>query len=149
MRIRALVLLLAVTVLVVAPAKGQGPFTNQDVMKLVAAGLGEGLIIAKIKEASKVDFALEVDDLVALRKAGVSEKIVEAMLDRKASASSPWSSPAQAPPPGGMPAENPWASMQEDLGFELVKVALQSSEGTSRIPLLRGDASSPGFMGFS
>lgn len=143
---KALVLLVLVVSLAVPALRGEGALTNQDVIKMVAAGLGDSLVIAKIRQAATVDFALEVDDLVKLRKAGVNETIVQAMLERKASAAWPPSSSAPVPAAGAN-AENPWLSMQEDLGYELVKVALKTTESTVRIPILRGDVSSTGFMG--
>jgi hypothetical protein len=147
MRLRAFVLLLLSASLSAPALQGEGALTNQDVVKMVAAGLGDSLVLAKIRAAAAVDFALEVDDLVKLRKAGVNETIVQAMLERKASAAWPAAPSAPAPAMGANP-ENPWLSMQEDLGYELVKVALKATEGTLRIPILRGDVSSAGFMGF-
>jgi hypothetical protein len=55
---------------------------NQDVLTMVSAGLSEEVIIAKVREAPEVDFRLSIDDLVALRKAQVSDRIVGAMLER-------------------------------------------------------------------
>jgi hypothetical protein len=148
MRLKALVLLVLAVSLAAPAVRGEDALTNQDVIKMVAAGLGDSLVIAKIREAAAVDFALEVDDLVKLRKAGVNETVVQAMLERKASAAWPAAPAAPVPAVGGNP-ENPWLSMQEDLGYELVKVALKTTEGTvMRIPILRGDISSVGFMGF-
>ena len=144
MRLKALVVLVLAVALSAPALQGEGALTNQDVVKMVTAGLGDSLVIAKIRAAAAVDFALEVDDLVKLRKAGVNETIVQAMLERKASAA--WPAAPSAPAMGATP-ENPWLSMQEDLGFELVKVALKTAEGTVRIPILRGDVSSAGFMG--
>jgi hypothetical protein len=144
MRTKALMLLLTAMALIILPLRGEDPLTNQDVVKMVSAGLGEGLVITKLKGAAAVNFALEVDDLVALRKAGVSEKIVQAMLERQSG--STWPPPSQAAGPSNI-SENPWASMQEDMGFEFVKVALRSNEGTIPIRILRGDVSTAGFMG--
>lgn len=53
---------------------------NQDVLKMVSAGLSEEVIIAKIRE--EVEFQVSIDDLVALRKAQVSDRVVGAMLER-------------------------------------------------------------------
>ena len=55
---------------------------NQDVLKMVSAGLSDEIIIAKVREAPEVDFQLSIDDLVALRKAHVSDRVVGAMLER-------------------------------------------------------------------
>lgn len=142
---KSLVLLMAV-ILLAPQARGEGPLTNQDVVKMTSARLGEDLVVAKIKQASSVEFALDVDALVALRKAGVSEKVIQAMLERKSG--STWhSSPQGTTGANGVPG-NPWDDMREDLGYELVRVALRSSDGEVRIPILRGDVSSVGFAGF-
>jgi hypothetical protein len=54
--------------------------TNADVLELVGAGIGEPLIVAKIG-GSPADFKLETGDLIALKKAGVSDNIVGAMIE--------------------------------------------------------------------
>jgi len=54
--------------------------TNEDVVALHAAGFGDDLIIAKIK-SSPHEFKLEADELVHLKEAGVSEKVLTTMLD--------------------------------------------------------------------
>jgi hypothetical protein len=125
--VRGISLLLLLTLLPFR-ANAETPLTNQDVVKMVSAGLGEGLVIAKIREALQVNFKLETDDLVSLRQAGVSERIVQAMLDRN--------NPLQTG------SRNP---ASEQLGINHVTVALRTTEGT--IPLQRaiGDVSSPGF----
>jgi hypothetical protein len=132
MRTKIVGLFVTVALLIVPSLKGEGSFTNQDVVKLVAAHLSDTLIIAKIREAPRVEFALETDELVALQKAGVSEKIIQAMLERKSgSAWSPGGSDSRGPNPTH---EDTWASMQEDLGApELIKVALRSNNETARI----------------
>src|SRR5258707_14925349 len=55
--------------------------TNADVVKMVKAGLSESLIIASIKQAEKRAFSLNVDDMVELKAAGVSDNIILVMLD--------------------------------------------------------------------
>lgn len=60
------------------------PLTNADVVKLWKLALGEDVVIAKINQAAEVDFRLESDDLANLKKAGVSSKVIAAMLDRSA-----------------------------------------------------------------
>lgn len=65
-----------------AGAQAPSAFTNDDVVKLTAAGLGANLIIAKIAEAPLTEFRLEPDDLIALKRAGIDESVIEAMLER-------------------------------------------------------------------
>jgi hypothetical protein len=56
--------------------------TNADVLKLMAAGIGEDLIISKINN-SPTAFQLEPDDLVNLHNAGLSDAIIQAMMKLK------------------------------------------------------------------
>jgi hypothetical protein len=131
--------LLAALFALCLPLQAEESLTNQDVVKMVAAGLGEEIVVAKVKEAPQVDFRLEVDDLVSLRQAGVSERVVAAMLARKTGALAPAS---VASPP------SPMETMQEEMGFETVKVTLHGSDGDVLLTLSRGEMVSPGFLGF-
>jgi hypothetical protein len=56
--------------------------TNDDVVKLAAAGLDDSVLIAKIEQAEEVEFSLETDDLISLSEAGVSGDVIAAMLAR-------------------------------------------------------------------
>jgi len=58
--------------------------TNGDVVEMWAAGFGEALIIDKITTTATA-FRLEIADMVELRKAGVSDGVIQAML-RKSTA---------------------------------------------------------------
>lgn len=71
-------------------AAGSAALTNRDIVKLVQAKLPEDIIIAKIKQ-SKTNFDTSVDGLVALRTAGVSDRLMAFMMDPK-------SEPAAAAP---------------------------------------------------
>lgn len=55
--------------------------TNDTVLKLVRAGIGEDSIVAMVNQQPGI-YALSTDDLVALKKAGVTPKILAAMLVR-------------------------------------------------------------------
>ena len=113
------------------PAFAEDVLTNQDVVKMTSAGLGEELVIAKIKEAPHVDFRLEVDDLVALKQAGLSERVIHAMLDRN------------RPAP-----QEPAARMQQNLGMEVIEVSLKADGREVPLVFGRGEMSSAGFMGY-
>jgi tRNA pseudouridine-54 N-methylase len=64
-------------------AEKSGPqLTNADVLALHRAGFGEQVLLAKI-EASPVGFSVEAYELVALKQAGVSERVIAAMLAAK------------------------------------------------------------------
>ena len=54
--------------------------TNQDVIKLTQAKISEDIIIAKIQQ-SKTRFNTSVEALVTLQKAGVSERVIKAMMN--------------------------------------------------------------------
>jgi hypothetical protein len=60
------------------PVSGN-PLTNEDILKLKDAGLSEQLIVDKIM-SSPAQYRLEADDLVALKKAGISDAIIAAMM---------------------------------------------------------------------
>jgi len=57
-------------------------FGNDDVLALLKAGLGDSVVIAKIRQAPDVDFKLETDDLVRLKNGGATPDVISAMLAR-------------------------------------------------------------------
>lgn len=59
--------------------------TNADIVKLSSLGLGDEVVIAKINQAPKVAFALEVADIEKLQQGGVSKSVIAAMLQRATS----------------------------------------------------------------
>ena len=62
----------------------QEPLTNDSVIKLVKAGLNENLIVQTVSsQPGKYQF--DADSIVALKRVGVSDKIIEAMLKRNES----------------------------------------------------------------
>lgn len=58
--------------------------TNKDVVSLSELGIGDTAVIAKIRQSPAVAFRLDVADIAALKKAGVSGPVIAAMLDRAA-----------------------------------------------------------------
>jgi hypothetical protein len=77
----------------------QQPLTNDSILKLVKAGMGDDLIINMINTQPS-GFAVAPDDLIALKAGGVSEKVIGAMLVRQNSAVTPApsiSAPADSP----------------------------------------------------
>jgi PEGA domain len=62
-------------------AEAPKTMTNSDVADLHAAGFGDDLIIDKINTTATA-FKLEVSDMVELRKAGVSDAIIQAMMKK-------------------------------------------------------------------
>lgn len=62
--------------------EGEEVLTNETIIKMVKANLGEPIIISKI-ENSKINFDLSTDGIIKLKEAGVGEKIIEAMMGKK------------------------------------------------------------------
>src|SRR5512147_633277 len=79
-----------------ATSLAQEVLTNDSVIQMVKAGLPEAVVIGKIKSTSS-KFDLKTDSLVSLKKAGVSDKVLEAMVAAGSGAGS-------APTTGAMPA---------------------------------------------
>lgn len=71
----------------VVPHDGEAPLTNSSVVKLVRAGFREKTVITIIN-ARPVSFDLTPERLIELKKSGVSEKIILAMLAREDGGSS-------------------------------------------------------------
>src|SRR5215510_4731616 len=86
---RSLVLVVALAAsLLAAPSTAlfaQETLSNQSVVEMVKAGLSERVIIAKIR-TSPTSFDTSTDALIALKKNGVSEKVIEAMMSLTAAA---------------------------------------------------------------
>ncbi len=75
---KALVGLLALAFLCVTAAWAQHVLTNKDIVDMVKVKLSDAVIIGEIhKSPSK--FSTAPDDLIALKKAGVSDAVIEAM----------------------------------------------------------------------
>lgn len=55
---------------------------NADIVKMVAAGLGEAVILQSIKTSPYVVFDLTPEGLLALKDTGVSDALIEAMFAR-------------------------------------------------------------------
>jgi hypothetical protein len=71
--------------LVAALGFSQEVLTNEDILKLVKAGMGDEVILGALSSKS-VNFSLSTDDMIALRQAGVSDKVIAAMVARGYSA---------------------------------------------------------------
>lgn len=67
-----------------APPAASAGLTNQDIVKMVQAGLGEAVLLAAVRSARITLFDLSPDALIALKKEGVSDAVVAAMIDPKA-----------------------------------------------------------------
>jgi hypothetical protein len=74
-----LLLLVAFCIPQILLAQSKAPLTNDDVIQMVGNGLPENVVIGSIS-ANDVNFDVSPNSLLVLRKANVSDKIVEAML---------------------------------------------------------------------
>lgn len=152
---RLMLLPVIVFVLFSAPllyAQESPPFGNEDVIRMVAAGLGEALVIAKIEQAEAVELALEVDDLIDLKAAGVSEAVVQAMLKRSTEGEGDVFGGIAATPATASSAvspADPMAFMREEQGHETIRVALETSEGQQLLRVQRGEFSTTGMGMFA
>lgn len=80
--------------LVVVPAWSEEVLSNDTIVQMVRGGLPESVVIAKIR-SSQTRFDLRADALLTLKRAGVPDKVLEAMVTPATqSASGP-----SAPPP--------------------------------------------------
>ena len=64
-----------------APAPRASGMTNEDVLALRAAGFSDALIVAKIN-SSRCAFRLDTSDMIELKKAGLSDRVIGAMMDK-------------------------------------------------------------------
>jgi len=109
-----LILALTATVLVAASGvraqQGGKALTNQDVISMVKNLLPESVILSAIK-TSDTDFDISANGLIALKKAGVTAKVMDAMLSTASSRKNGPSSSAPAPAaPDAAPAPDAAAS---------------------------------------
>jgi hypothetical protein len=80
----------------------QQPLNDDSVIKMVKAGLSDDVIVATIN-ANPGAYDASPDGLIALKQAGVSNKVIDAIV-AKSSASAPDSGQPSAPPPPEPPA---------------------------------------------
>jgi hypothetical protein len=86
--------------------------TNDSIVKLVKAGLGEDLIINMVK-TQPGKYSVGADDIISLKQAGVSDKIITAMLNESVSG------PTPTPVGTGIATEKPGESRQPLAGGSL------------------------------
>jgi hypothetical protein len=105
-RLYLLLTLLVVAFVAVVPATAQQGLTNSDIIKMQSAGLSESIILSSVN-TQPAAFDTSTDGLLALKKAGVSDAVVAAMISRNAAMKSGVGNPAgtnlAAPPAAGPP----------------------------------------------
>lgn len=128
-----------------SPAQSQtGTLTNDDIVKLANAGLGDDLIIATIRGATAASFDLNPEGLINLKAEGLSDTVLAAMIEKNvtlntssdSTGSNDTGAPAEtAPELSEPPAEGPAPGIYI-LGPDGTRVALEptnfSSGGGSR-----------------
>ena len=139
MRATRITVALAVAWLVVAPAAAQEVLTNDSIIQLTRAKFTESVILAKIRSTPST-FDTRADALIALKRAGVSDKVLEAMLTGGQAASSA----APAAPPGGSAAAPPaTAPAAAPAAASATAPAASSGQATTAAPASPGVAALP------
>lgn len=64
------------------------PLTNESIVKLVKAGLGEDTLVS-IVQAQQGNYAVAASDIIALKGAGVPDRVIAAMVSGAAKAATP------------------------------------------------------------
>ncbi len=81
-------IILTLTLLPVSLSIAAGAMNNEDIVKLVKAGLSENLIISTI-ESSETDFDTSADALIKMKEARVPEAVIQRMILKKTGAGQP------------------------------------------------------------
>jgi len=90
--------------LMISVSVAQTALTNDSVIKMVKAGLGEDIVVSTLK-SQPGHFTTSADDLIALKTAGVSDKIIAAMMEKSSAAAA--AAPGAATPSAAAPAPAP------------------------------------------
>jgi len=80
-------------------ALAQEALTNDSVVKMIKAGLGEGVIVGMI-QSQPGNYTLTPDDLVKLKSQGVTDKMLGAMIAKGSGGAAPSEGAASAPAAG-------------------------------------------------
>ena len=75
----------------------QATLNNDAIVKMVKSGLGESAVINAIK-AQPGQYATSADDLIVLKKAGVPDRIITAMIDKATAPAATTPAPPATPP---------------------------------------------------
>ena len=101
-----LVVCLLASATATAPVSAQEVMTNETVIQMVKAGFSESVILAKMR-SSQTKFDTRTDALIELKKAGVPEKVMQAIVSGgapPASSAAAASAPAASAPAIAAPA---------------------------------------------
>jgi len=83
-----------------APSAAQQTLNNESIIKLVRSGVSEDLIVQTVN-AEPGRYSLGADDIVSLKKARVSDRIIEAMLKKNHGSVGSTAAPAESDVGGG------------------------------------------------
>jgi hypothetical protein len=83
-------------VLLAGLALAQSAMNNDAVIKMAKAGLGDDVIVGAIN-GQPGKYKTTTDDLIALKTAGVSDKVIGAMIAKSSGGAAPAAAPAVAP----------------------------------------------------
>jgi hypothetical protein len=137
----AIVSAIILNLVLAATTLADQPLTNDDVVQLMKLGLGDDVVVAKIKQAPTAAFKLSPDDLANLKKAGASDKVIAAMLE-KATPTTPSARPMNE-------LEAAWAAQRGANRSPMpgqVQVELVDSAGARPLPWQNGDMSETNYL---
>ena len=92
-----------------ASLQAQELLTNESIVKMVKAGLSEDVIL-NVVNIQPGKYSLTTDDLIALKKANVSPRVITAMMNKAQAAGAPAALPANPDPPPALDPPPPAAS---------------------------------------
>lgn len=82
-------------VMIAGTAFAQSGLNNDSVAKMTKAGLGDDVIVSMIR-SQPGNYVIDPDTVIQLKSAGLSEKVIGAMVEKNASNSAPGTTPATA-----------------------------------------------------
>jgi len=83
-------------VLIAGTTFAQSILNNDSITKMAKAGLGDDVIVSMIK-GQRGSYAIDPDTVIQLKSAGLSEKVIGAMVEKNSSSTAPSATPAAAP----------------------------------------------------
>ena len=97
----------------------QATLTNDSIVKMAKAGLGEEILLSTVN-AQPGNYSTATDDLIALKKAGISDKVIAAMI-AKSSAPSATAPAATSAPAAPAASATPGAGLVNEVGVYYLK----------------------------
>jgi hypothetical protein len=121
-----------------APVSAQEVMTNETVIQMVKAGFSESVILAKMR-SSQTKFDTRTDALIELKKAGVPEKVMQAIVSGGAPPASAPAAAASAAPASAMAAPAPQGGRRGPIyhvsgGKQVELIGTSGDIETSRAP---------------